>query len=276
MYQKPSVPRSIGGVLDDSFRLYKASLPSCLLPVLLVSLVTGTLSYMVLASMPLTAQITPTELFSRYRIIFTTFGIWYVLVFVLSLVLYGMLIVNIVAVSRGETPAFLASLAQATRRAPLLFVASLVFGIVIAIGFILLLIPGLYLWNRLTLYMVPLVSEGRGPFESLGTSWRLVGGNWWRTATVLFVMFAILLVLSIVLGAVVGIFSAFGTGGAGLASNPAAIAGRASLASLAVNFIVQIFTTSLILSTIVALYQDLLLRKGGADLAARVGALSPG
>ena len=44
MYQKPAVPRSIGGVLDDSLQLYKASLPSCWLPALLVSLVTGALS----------------------------------------------------------------------------------------------------------------------------------------------------------------------------------------------------------------------------------------
>ena len=276
MYQKPTVPRSIGGVLDDSFRLYKASLGSCLLPVLLVSVLTGTLSYLVIVSMPPTAQISPTELLTRYRTLFATFGIWYLLVFVLGMLMYGMLIVIIVAVSRGETPTFGASLGKALRRTPALFVAMIAFVIAISIGTLLLLIPGVYVWNRLTLYAVPLVTEGQGPFESLGTSWRMVGGHWWRTATVLFVMVAILIVLSIVLGALAGILAALGAGAGGLSANPAAIAGRASLISLLVNALVQMFTTSLIVSAFVALYQDLVLRKGGGDLEARLGALPKG
>ena len=202
MYQKPAVPRSIGGVLDDSLQLYKASLPSCRLPALLVSLITGALSYFIFASMPrMTTPLPPTEVLTRYRTLIGEFGIWYLVVIVLTLVFYGMLVVNIVAVSRGETPAFGTSLAQATRRAPALFVASIVFGICLMVGFILLLIPGFYVWNRLQLYMVPLMGEAQGPFKSLGSSWRAVGGNWWRTAVVVFVMFVILMVLEIILGA---------------------------------------------------------------------------
>ena len=135
-----------------------------------------------------------------------------------------MLVVNIVAVSRGEIPAFGASLAKATRRAPALLVASIVFGICLMVGFILLLIPGFYVWNRLQLYMVPLVDESQGPFKSLGSSWRAVGGNWWRTAVVVFVMFVILIVLEIILGALAGFIAAFaGMGAAGCPGNPTAL-----------------------------------------------------
>jgi hypothetical protein len=277
MYQKPSMPRSIGGVLDDSLQLYKASLPSCWLPSLLVSLIGGGLSYFIFTSMPqVTTQIAPTELMSRYRALIGEFGIWYVVVIVLSLVLYGMLIINVAAVSRGESSAFGASLAKATRRAPALLVASIVFAISIAIGFILLLIPGFYLWNRLQLYMVPLVDEGQGPFTSLGASWRAVGGNWWRTAIVVFVMFVILIVLEIVLAALAGFFAAFAGAGAGVSANPAALVGRVQLITVFVGAIVRIFTMPLVFAVFVALYQDLLLRKGGADLEARLGALPKG
>ncbi|HTY92546.1 MAG TPA: hypothetical protein VMC02_01580 [Steroidobacteraceae bacterium] len=274
MYQKPTVPRSIGGVLDDTLQLFKASIPSCWLPALLVSLVTGVLSYAVIAAMPVTATLRSTELLARYRLLIGTFGIWYLVVIVLSLVLYGMLIVNVVAVSRGETPAFGASLAKAARRAPSLFLGSLIFGIAIAIGFLLLVIPGFYVWNRLQLYMVPLVTESQGPGESLGTSWRLVGGNWWRTAAVVTVVIIILFVLELVLGVLAGIIGAIG--GGGLSGSPAVLAARMSLITLIVGAVVRIFTLPLVFAAFVAIYQDLQLRKGGGDLEARLGALSKG
>ncbi len=277
MYQKPTVPRSIGGVLDDTLQLYKASLSSCWLPALIVSVVTGALSYLVIAAMPPTTTVVPpAEVLSRYQAIFTRFGILYLVVIVLSLLFYGMLIINIVAVSRGETPTFAASLAAGTRRAPALFVGSLIFGIAIAVGFILLIIPGFYVWNRLQLYMVPLVAEREGPGTSLGISWKLVGGNWWRTASVIFVMVVILVVLQMVLGTVVGLIAALGSGGTGLTTNPTLLVTRLALITTITGVVVRIFTTSLIVSAFVALYQDLLLRSGGGDLEARLGALPKG
>ena len=277
MYQRPTVPRSIGGVLDDCLQLFKASLPSCWLPALLVSLVTGVLSYYMAASMPLTsASIPPTQFFSLYRGLFAQFGLWYLVVIVVTVVFYGMLIANIAAVARGETPAFGASLNKALRRAPALLLASIVFGISITVGFILLIIPGFYVWNRLQLYMVPLVDEAQGPFTSLGASWRAVGGPWWRTATVVFVIFVILVVLEIILSLVAGSIGAIVGVGSGISGNPALLLGRVQAITIFVGAILRIFTTPLIFAAFVALYQDLQLRKGGADLEARLGALPKG
>jgi hypothetical protein len=264
-------------VLDDSIQLYKASLPSCWLPSLLVSLITGGLSYFIFASVPrVNTAIPPAEILASYRALIGAFGIWYLVVMVVTLVFYAMLVVNIAVVSRGESPAFGASLAKATRRAPALFVASIVFAISIMVGFILLLVPGFYVWNRLQLFMVPLVDEAQGPFAALGSSWRAVGGNWWRTAAIVSVMFVLLIVLEIILGAVAGFIAAFSGMGAGVAANPALLIGRVQLVTLFVGAFVRIFTMPLIFAVFVALYQDLLLRKGGADLEARLGALPKG
>ncbi len=279
MYQKPTAPRTIGGVLDDTIQLFKASLPTCWLPALLMSLVTSILGYFVILTVPVTTTpIPPAEVFTRYRGLISAFGIWYLAIIICGLVFYGMIIVNIAAVSRGTTLSFGASFAKAVRRAPELFVGGVVFVIVTGIGFILLLIPGCYLWNRLQLFMVPLEDEAQGPFASLGASWRVVGGNWWRTAAVVFVLFVILIVLEMVLSMVAGIFAAFGgMGGAGGAPlNAAAILGRVQLITLFVGAFVRIFTMPLLMAVYVALYQDLALRKGGADLEARMGALPKG
>ncbi len=202
MYQKPTAPRTIGGVLDDTLQLYVAALPRTWLPSLLVSVITVAVSYFFVSSIPLSASPTSAaELMTRYQAMIRAFGVLYIPVFILSLVFYGMMTAIVAAVARGASPTFGDALKLGVRRAPALFVASLVFGISIAIGFILLLIPGCYVWNRLQLFMVPVVAESKGPFESLGVSWRLVGGNWWRTATVVFVMFVILIVLQMCLGA---------------------------------------------------------------------------
>jgi uncharacterized membrane protein YciS (DUF1049 family) len=277
MYQKPTVPRSIGGVLDDTLQLYRATLSSCLLPAFLASLVTAVLSYFVVASVPLGA--TPAglaDLMGTYRSMFSTYGIWYLVVIAVTLVLYGMLIAIIAGASQGQIPSFGAALTQGARRAPALLGASILFIIAITIGFILLIIPGFYIWNRLQLYMVPLVSGPQGPGQSLSTSWRLVGGNWWRTAIVVFVIFVILLVLELVLGALAGILAVALGGGASLSGSPALLAARVSLISLLIGGVVRIFTTPLLFAALVAIYQDLLVRKGGGDLEARLGALPKG
>lgn len=272
MYQKPTAPRTIGGVLDDTLQLYVAALPRTWLPSLLVSVITVAVSYFFVSSIPLSASPTSAaELMTRYQAMIRAFGVLYIPVFILSLVFYGMMTAIVAAVARGESPTFGDALKLGVRRAPALFVASLVFGISIAIGFILLLIPGCYVWNRLQLFMVPVVAESKGPFESLGVSWRLVGGNWWRTATVVFVMFVILIVLQMCLGALAAAFTAVSSGGAG--GTPAAAALRLSLVSMLLGGVIRVFTMPLIFSAFVALYQDLLLRKGGGDLEARLGAL---
>ncbi len=274
MYQKPTVPRSIGGVLDDTLQLYKFSLPSTWLPSLLVSLMTAAVGYVVLSAIPLTpATLGPAELLARYQGMFRAFGLVYLVATVVSLVFYGMMTSIVAAVSRGERPTFGASLMIGLRRAPALFVASVVFCISIVVGFILLVIPGFYVWNRLELYLVPLVAESKGPFESLGTSWRLVGGNWWRTATVLFVMFVILIVLEGLLSTLVISIVGFGGLTSAAAANPVQALARVQLVTMLVGALVRIFTVPLIFAALVALYQDLQLRKGGGDLEARLGAL---
>jgi len=93
---------------------------------------------------------------------------------------------------------------------------------------------------------------------------------------VVFVMFVILIVLEIILGALAGFIAAIAGMGSGVTTNPALLIGRVQVITVFVGAVVRIFTIPLIFAVFVALYQDLLLRKGGADLAARLGALPKG
>jgi hypothetical protein len=187
--------------------------------------------------------------------------------------MYCMLVVIIAAVSRGEDPEFGASFRIALRRFPAALGAAIIAGIAAGVGFILLIIPGIYVLNRLQLSVVPAVIESRGPGESVGISWNLVGGNWWRTASLAFVMVVMVYILGLALIFLVG------SAGVLVVGAPRTIAqgiSKFAVVGAVATAVVTIFTRPLMVAVLVAMYEDLQLRKGGGDLEARLGALPKG
>ncbi len=61
----------------------------------------------------------------------------------------------------------------------------ILFGIGVAIGFILIVIPGLILLTFWSVGAPAIVVEGIGPIDAFGRSWRLVRGNAWSVFGVL-------------------------------------------------------------------------------------------
>jgi hypothetical protein len=75
-------------------------------------------------------------------------------------------------------------------------------GIGIAIGFVLIIIPGLILLTFWSVGAPAIVVEGAGPIDAFGRSWRLVRGEAWSVFGVLLLVFLIVVVIGFVLGAV--------------------------------------------------------------------------
>lgn len=61
-------------------------------------------------------------------------------------------------------------------------------GIIIMIGFVFLIIPGIYLSVALTLVTAILIFENKSISESIGRSIKLISGKWWSTFGLMFVM----------------------------------------------------------------------------------------
>jgi hypothetical protein len=78
--------------------------------------------------------------------------------------------------------------------------ASILAGIGIAIGFILLIVPGLILLTYWSLIVPFIVLEGAGVFDSFGRSMRTVRGYAWRVFGTYVLVFLILIAFAIVLG----------------------------------------------------------------------------
>ena len=72
---------------------------------------------------------------------------------------------------------------------------SVLVGLATVGGFILLVIPGIYVGVRLAVSTQALVVEGRRGTKAMGRSWSLVGGHWWHA-------FGTLLVAALLIGVV--------------------------------------------------------------------------
>jgi hypothetical protein len=82
--------------------------------------------------------------------------------------------------------------------------AGILAGIGIAIGFVLLIVPGLFLLTIWSVLVPVIVLERIGVFDSFGRSRELVRGNGWQVFGVLVVLFLIILVIRLVLSVIIG------------------------------------------------------------------------
>jgi hypothetical protein len=83
-----------------------------------------------------------------------------------------------------------------------LFAVGVLAGIAIAIGFVLLIVPGLFLLTIWAVIVPAIVIDRAGVFESFGRSRELVRNNGWRVFGVIVVLFLLQLVVGGILNAV--------------------------------------------------------------------------
>jgi hypothetical protein len=81
-----------------------------------------------------------------------------------------------------------------------LAIAGILAGLGIAIGLVLLIVPGLYLMTIWSVLIPVIVLEGRGVMEAFGRSRELVSGNGWNAFGVIVLSFLILIAAGIVIG----------------------------------------------------------------------------
>jgi hypothetical protein len=85
-----------------------------------------------------------------------------------------------------------------------LLVAGILAGIAISIGFVLLIVPGLFLITIWAVIVPVIVVERTGALASFGRSRRLVKGNGWQVFGVLVVLFVGAFLVQILIAALIG------------------------------------------------------------------------
>jgi hypothetical protein len=255
MYQAPTAPQSIGGVLDNGFKLFRESFLQVFFLAVAMSLVSAPINY----AAPYLLQNGRTP-----NVVATIVGAGLLVALIASIVV-GAIVARIDGVARGEPVSLGDALSIGVNRLPAFIVSWILAALVVSLGLILLIVPGLILaiWFLFGPYAV--IVERVGPLQSLGYSRALVRGHWWRTAAIVTIVGIILGVVYTVLGLVATI---------SIVTNPeAASAGQ-------LPWYVQFVVSPLLggvagpfgYSMLLAIYYDLKLRHEGADLAARIAA----
>jgi hypothetical protein len=254
MYQQPNAPQSIGGVLDSGFKLYRESLSQAYLLAAIAALVTAPANLL----QPYFATVGVTGLFG-------TPGLVIVAVVLAAVVTYAALIARIDAVARGAPLPLGQALLLGVKRMGSMILCGLVTLIVVVVGLILFIIPGFIFMIWFVFAPIAVVIAQRGPIDSLGYSYAIVHGHWWRTAALFTIIGIVLMVVYLLFGLGVSI---------AVISDPvAAAAGQVPwYVTLIVGPALAALIGPLTYALMLAIFYDLQLRHEGGDLAARIAA----
>ena len=204
----------LGEILGQTFTLYFSKFWFFFLPFLVAGLVTGAWGKMVSFMFPMPTQpemTAPLDVLLSY--LFSLLGV--VLATVFLLILVGWIISTIasgmaVKVASDTLQRRNIDLSEALNftvsRLPSLLIAGIVTGILIVIGFICLVVPGIILVIMFSLIVPAIVIEQAGALESLSRSRRLVGGRWLKTFGLLLVIYIIIFVATLIFGAISSVF----------------------------------------------------------------------
>jgi hypothetical protein len=270
MSMQPTQPQSIGGVLDTTFQLYKASVVK-MIPLSLLMVIAGSPQsiYMFMRG----GAGNPADPFAMLAMMQSP-GYWLMALIGMigSMWMLSAAYLKIGAIGTGGDLGVATAVTQALTRLPAIILMVILFGIALTIGLILLVIPCLILMVSLGLCFNTALFEGKGPVDALSESHRLVWGNWWRTAAILTVGFIIIFVIYLIAGVIIGVLTPLLVLGGGGTENVLLIS---LISGLLIGVLMSLLMTPFYISLAIAIYWDLKLRKDGGDLAARVGALNP-
>jgi len=205
-FEKPTRELSIGEIISQAFRLYRARFPLFFLPYFVVGVATAIVDLALIGSIPPspTPGSSPTvvtqwfsSFFAALFFITIVFG---VISWVIGAIATGMVIKggSDVLVKGGGT--LRESFSFAMSRLGSLLGASLLTGILIMVGTLLLVVPGIILAIMFSLVVPAIVIEEKNVFESLDRSRRLVSNRWSD-------VFVIFLIVGIIVFAVSGTLS---------------------------------------------------------------------
>ncbi len=96
------------------------------------------------------------------------------------------------------------------------FIANILVAIMLFFGFLLLVIPGLYLLGRLALVPMVIADQGeRNPIEAIRKNWELTKGNGWSIFFFLLIIVLVGAIVLLVAGLFIGLVIGLASGGSG-------------------------------------------------------------
>jgi hypothetical protein len=287
VYSKPSAPRSIGGVLDDGFRLGRAAFAKTW-PLAFAAQILVALPFVLFKAQSGGGALGGGALgdgaqANMMALQSPGYSLLYLALALVSAGFQNAITAQNDSVARGADRTMGESLSIGFRLLP----RTLLLGLLLVLGFLLIavcfIIPGLFVGRAgrvllVALFLVPVffylgrvflanvifVVEDAGAYASLLRSWQLTKDHFWRTGAILTVLFVVLIVVLLLIGFLSGLVAVT------LGAKGAISVTVVQLISAGGNTLFTPFISAVLLS----IYYDLKLRKEGTDLAGRVESLA--
>ena len=267
----PPRPLSVGETIDLAFRIFRATLVTCLLLAGL-AVIAGQLPniYLLLTGHPLVSILEQRD--PRYWLLDVAGNL-------LLMMLISAIVLRQYAVVAAAGAAVGTELGTIARRLPALVLLWILYVAAIAIWFLpayllraspvsavllalLMSLPATYVAIAVSCCWQVFLLSGRGAVRSIAYSWRLTRGHWWRLSAI-YTVGAMLLVVLYVLAGVLALAIALP-----LSRDLATTTAASTVIVVILSAIGTPFYTALAL----AVYGDLTARREGADLAQRIAA----
>ena len=253
MFALPTQPQTIGETLDTGFKLYFKSFKQ----VFFISLIMNSMWL-------INSFVYGTNTFQQDGVIAEDiFGMFGLIIFILLfyLIFQAAIIHRINNFAHNSQSSLGESFQLGIKIFLPMLLATTINGLVLMVGFLLLIIPGVALAIYLMLFPIAMVTESCGPIDALQRSMDLVKKNWWRSMLIVSV---VMIVYSILYSVVVVGFTI------NIAINkPEDMAEYAIFFDL-VGAIIGTLLGPLAFSMLISLFHDLKIRRDGSDIEAQL------
>ena len=259
-------PLGFGEILDGAFAIYRRHFSTLFLTALLPYL--PVLGFWIAFAL-IAAGSTPdvvAMLIGASQLLLVPFA------FVAPILVWGAIIHQAAQAYTGGEVSLRDGYARAFRRFLPFFAAYIAAVVLIIVGFVFLIVPGVLLAIMFFAIGPATVLEQKGPLESLGRSRELAKGAWERIFGIMFVLLLIIALPSFAIG--VGSAVGFGFSGASQAQAAAESPWMYS-AIQTLSLLVGALTTPFMATGIVLLYYDRRVRSEALDLELATESLSP-
>lgn len=175
----------------------------------------------------------------------------------------GVAAVLVAAGAYADVPSdWRSAMSAGIRRIIAIIAATIVAGVLMAIGFVLLIIPGIFVLVSLAVVWEALIIEGIGPMESIKRSWRLVAGERWRVFGAGLLVIVLMVIFVGVVSAVIALILSAGLGVSG------------GMTGYLVQQVASLLSIPLTAALGTVIYLDLRVRKESLSAAELAAALS--
>ena len=157
----------------------------------------------------------------------------------------------------GERAGVGDSLRYALGRVVPMIIAYIVLVVILGLSLLALVIPFFFMAVKTSMTFPALVCERTGPLRSIGRSWELTRGNWWRVFGTLLIVVILMIVITLALGLVLGALL--------LSSDSMSEVAFAVLTTL-IGLLIGAITYPLWSAVLTVMYYDLRVRNEGFDL----------